>query len=315
MKPLREQPWTRRAFLSHNLNELLSSNLFKSSRIVFERVFFRQNVRSQIWFSGKPLSLIEKHEGVYSLSHSVCHGENNEKIDKAKTGVESARSLSSKLNGFDWFIWVNLYSAMAFSRSRYEFARKYPKQRFHNDFRLVNIFLHIPGSWVPVYTGSHDPGFFKIANEFFSNKLNEMTRGSDCLVQYTSNVQCDDDLVEFSDFCLESPRKTSHQSPWRFWSVGHFPSLFCVVDPQDTHFSGTKGSYLCTKVNVTTVTWFKNVRLINTKRFEIQSTSQRASSLLPKRWSHVSLDQSIDWVLSHWLFHCEPKFKQCLLTN
>ena len=68
-----------------------------------------------------------------------------------------------------------------------------------------------------------------------------MTRGSDCLVQYTSNMQCDDDLVELSDFCLESPRKTSHQSPWRFWSVGHFPSLFCVVDPQDTHFSGTKG--------------------------------------------------------------------------
>ena len=50
---------------------------------------------------------------------------------------------------FDWLNWVNLYSAMAFSRSRYEFARKYPQQWFQNDFRLVNLFSGIPATGSP----------------------------------------------------------------------------------------------------------------------------------------------------------------------
>ena len=151
MKPLREQPWTRRAFLSHNLNELLSFNLFKSSRIVFERVFSDKTFVLKYDSAGNH-SVSLKNMKECTVYHTAFVTEKiTRKIDKAKTGVESARSLSSKLNGFDWFIWVNLYSAMAFSRSRYEIVGKHPKQWFHNDFVLVNLFLSIPGSWEPVY--------------------------------------------------------------------------------------------------------------------------------------------------------------------
>ena len=50
-----------------------------------------------------------------------------------------------------WLFGVNLNSNNAFSRTRIVFGRKYPKQKFQNDFHLVSLFLHNPGSREPVY--------------------------------------------------------------------------------------------------------------------------------------------------------------------
>ena len=53
-----------------------------------------------------------------------------------------------------WVLLVNLVNGVSDkidSWSRNKFSRKYPKQRFQNDFRLVNLFLRVPGSWIPVY--------------------------------------------------------------------------------------------------------------------------------------------------------------------
>ena len=92
---------------------------------------------------------------VWKASIRICscrfYQENCVRNHRTKRLRWKEKELSSQLTCFYWLNWVNLYSAMAFSRSRYEIARKNPKQWFHNDFRRVNLFLRIPGSWEPVY--------------------------------------------------------------------------------------------------------------------------------------------------------------------
>ena len=106
MKRLQEQPWTRRASLSRHLDELLSINPFKSSWIVFERVFCLQNVRSQIWLNRKQLSVIEQHEGVYSFSHGLCQGENNEKNLQSKGRCWNCAAPFVKIEWF-WLVYLS----------------------------------------------------------------------------------------------------------------------------------------------------------------------------------------------------------------
>ena len=66
--------------------------------------------------------------------------------------IHGARCQKAQLMVVYWLILVNLSYVADCPRSRNEKSWNGPRKWFHNDFRLINLFLHIPGSWEPVYS-------------------------------------------------------------------------------------------------------------------------------------------------------------------
>ena len=81
---------------------------FCSSQV--ELFFWRSVFPTKRSFSNliqlEPLSLIEKLEGVFSLSHSVCHGENNEKNRQSKDRCWKCAEPFIKIEWF-WLVYLS----------------------------------------------------------------------------------------------------------------------------------------------------------------------------------------------------------------